>query len=44
MNPKFKPWTKYSAAPPCRDGILYPPPAAVLFDYSFPKRKCKDHE
>jgi hypothetical protein len=23
---------------------LYPPPAAGLFDYKFPSRKCKSHE
>jgi len=24
--------------------VLYPPPVAGLFDYAFPKRKCKSHE
>jgi len=34
----------FAAVPLRRDGILYPPPAAGLFDYAFPKRKYKSHE
>jgi len=31
-----KPWTQNTAVPPRRDGVLYPPPVAGLFDNAFP--------